>query len=129
MNSDVLFENERVVVNTAFFNAGSTQFPIRNIGAIQVIPESPNRKPPLLLLGFSLMAMMGASLSGSGVMGFFVCLPLFAGAIWWLTKQKSTHWINVMTSSGNAKAYGSKDPEEITQIQQAINTAIARLHH
>jgi hypothetical protein len=127
MNSDALFQNELVTVNAAFFNAGSAQFPIRNIGSIHVVKESPSRQLPLLLLGFGFLVMMGASLGKSGI-GSFAGLLMFGGAIWWLISQKPTHWIEVMSSGGKSRAYGSKNSDEITQIQQAINMAIAKLH-
>jgi Family of unknown function (DUF6232) len=83
MNNDVLFENDKVSVNAAFFNAGTAQFPIRNIGSIHVVPESPSRQLPLLLLGLSFLVMMGASVSHQG-MGTFIGLLMLAGSIWWL---------------------------------------------
>jgi hypothetical protein len=127
MNNDVLFENDKVSVNAAFFNAGTAQFPIRNIGSIHVVPESPSRQLPLLLLGLSFLVMMGASVSHQG-MGTFIGLLMLAGSIWWLVSQKPVHWIQVVSSGATTKAHSSKDLEEIKQIQQAINVAIAQLN-
>ena len=126
MNNEVLFENSHVSVSPAFFNAGSAQFPIRNIGSLHVAKVSPSRQLPLLILGFSFLVMMGASLAKQG-MGSFLGLLMFAGAIWWLISQKPTHCIQVVSSGATTDAYASKDLEEIKQIQQAINMAIARL--
>ena len=114
MDTNVFYEDSAVKVTRTMFDAGNTQFPIRNIGSVQVIPESPNRKGPMICIGLGVL-LLGAY--GLGLIGV-------AGGIYWWISQKTIYWIEVISGAGKSRAYSSPDSTTIRKIQSAINQAL-----
>lgn len=78
MDTNIFYEDGLIKVTRTMFDAGSTQFPIRNIGSVQVILESPSRKGPIICIGVGVLLIAAAGLG----------LLLIAAGIYWWTTQK-----------------------------------------
>ncbi len=113
MDTNVFYEDGLVKVTRTMFDAGSTQFPIRNIGSVKIRVTPPERKGPIIciVLGVVLLAA-------------FVGIFLIAGGIYWWTTQKNIYWILIVSGSSEQEAYGSADQTTIRKIQSAINQAL-----
>ena len=113
MDTNVFYEDGLVKVTRTMFDAGSTQFPIRNIGSVKIRVTPPERKGPIIciVLGVLLLAA-------------FVGIILIAAGIYWWTTQKNMYWILIVSGSSEQEAYGSQDQNTIRKIQSAINQAL-----
>ncbi len=113
MDTNVFYEDDLVKVTRTMFEAGSTQFPIRNISSVQVILESPSRKGPIICICVGVLLL-------AAVVGIF----LIAAGVYWWTTQKNIYWIEVASGLGKSRAYSSPDQNTIRKIQSAINQAL-----
>jgi hypothetical protein len=113
MDANVFYEDGLVKVTRTMFDAGSTQFPIRNIGSVKIRVTLPERKGPIIciVLGVLLLTV-------------FVGIFLIAAGIYWWTTQKNMYWILIVSGSSEQEAYGSSDQNTIRKIQSAINQAL-----
>jgi hypothetical protein len=112
-----IFDNGVVKVTKTIFQVPGTQYPIRNIGAVRTRLEKPSRKGPIIccIIGFFLIAAYG--------LGFLI----IGLGIWWWMSQKPMYYIIVSSAGTDSEAYCSSNMNEIMQIQEAINSAIAEL--
>ena len=113
MDANVFYDDGIVRVTRSLFEAGSTQFPIRNIGSVRILTEEPNRKGPIIciILGVVLLAA-------------FVGIILIAAGIYWWSVQKNLYYIVVVSGASESRAYFSPDMDTIRKIQSAINSAL-----
>ncbi|OIP71190.1 MAG: hypothetical protein AUK48_12795 [Oscillatoriales cyanobacterium CG2_30_44_21] len=114
MDSNLFYDDGAVRVTRSLFEAGGTQFPIRNIAAVKTLTESPDRKGPIIciVLGVLLLGAYGLGLIGIGL-----------GVFWWIS-QKELYYIVVVSGGADQKAYVSPDVTTIRKIQSAINSAL-----
>jgi hypothetical protein len=114
MDTNTFYDDGSIRVTRSLFEAGSTQFPIRNIASVQVFTESPNRQGPIvcIVLGVLLIAANGIGLIG-----------IIIGVLWWMA-QKTTYWIEVNSGGSKSRACSSPDIDTIRKIQSAINSAL-----
>jgi len=114
MDANVFYQDDFVKVTRSLFEAGSTQFPIRNIASVQIFTENPERKGPIICI---LVGLLLTAAKGIGLIGIAV------GIFWWIS-QKTVYWIEVNSGGSKSRAYGSPDIDTIRKIQSAINSAL-----
>ncbi len=114
MDSNTFYDDGTVRVTRSLFEAGGTQFPIRNIGSVQVFTESPNRKGPIICIVIGVLLIAA---NGLGLIGIIV------GVLWWIN-QKTIYWIDVNSGNSKSRACSSTDIDTIRKIQSAINSAL-----
>lgn len=114
MDANIFYDDGAVRVTRSLFEAGNTQFPIRNIASVQIFTESPNRKGPIICI---VVGVLLVAANGIGLIG------LIGGIFWWIS-QKTIYWIEVNSGGAKSRAYGSADIDIIRKIQSAINSAL-----
>lgn len=114
MEANVFYDDGAVRVTRSLFEAGSTQFPIRNIASVQIFTEQPNRKSPIICIAVGVLLVAA---NGIGLIG------IIGGILWWMS-QKTIYWIEVNSGGAKSRAYGSPDVDIIRKIQSAINSAL-----
>jgi len=114
MEANVFYDDGAVRVTRSLFEAGSTQFPIRNIASVQIFTEQPSRKGPIICMAVGVL-LLGAY--GLGLIG------IIGGVLWWMS-QKTIYYIDVHSGGAKSRAYGSPDVDAIRKIQSAINSAL-----
>jgi Family of unknown function (DUF6232) len=104
------------ITRSLFEVQGGTQFPIRNISAVTTKTNTPDRKGPIfcIIIGVFLITAYGLGL-----------LLIALGIYWWIS-QKSVYAIFLSTAGQNIQGYASSDLTEISEIQSALNAAIAQ---
>jgi hypothetical protein len=115
VNDVPFYDNGEIKVTKVMFQVPGTQFPIRNIGAVNTVSITPERKGPIIciVVGIFLIAANGLGLIG-----------IIAGVLWWIS-QKTLYVIQVISGGATQKAYASYNADEIREIQSAVNSAIA----
>ena len=118
VNDVPFYDNGAIRVTKVMFEVPGTQFPIRNIGAVNTITIPPERKGPIIcvVVGIFLIAANGLGLIG-----------IIAGVLWWIS-QKTLYVIQVISGGSTQRAYSSHNLDEIREIHLAVNSAIANLH-
>jgi Family of unknown function (DUF6232) len=114
MDTNIFYEDGLVKVTRSMFEAGSTQFPIRNIGSVRTLTEPPSRKGPLICIGLGVLLIAAYGLG---------LLMIAAGIYWWIS-QKTLYYIIVVSGGSESRAYSSTDSTTIRKIQSAINQAL-----
>ncbi|MFN5854653.1 MAG: DUF6232 family protein [Pseudanabaenaceae cyanobacterium] len=113
MEANVFYDDGTVKVTRTLFEAGSTQFPIRNIASVQIFAENPERKGPIICIVVGVLLLAA-----------FVGILIIAAGIYWWISQKTIYWIEVYSGGSKSRAYGSPDIDTIRKIQSAINQAL-----
>lgn len=114
MDTNIFYEDGLVKVTRSMFEAGSTQFPIRNIGSVRTLTEQPSRKGPIICICVGVLLIAAAGLG---------LLLIGAGIYWWIS-QKTLYYIIVVSGGSESRAYSSTDSTTIRKIQSAINQAL-----
>src|SRR4051812_23816063 len=124
MAEQMFFDRAGVRVSTARFIAGDRTYAISAVTSVRFNRIVPKRGLPIILFCVGGFLLLGAIESGSGGAGVFVAL-LFGGlgaALWYSTPSRYS--VRVMTASGEADAFVSKDRQLVFDIVQALNDAI-----
>jgi hypothetical protein len=115
MNSVPYYDRDGIRITKGIFELpDGNQYSIKNINSVEIKQLKPSRKNPLIciVVGVFLIAAYGLGLLVIGL------------GIWWWMSQKISYYVLLKTSSGDGKAYGSNDYEEIKEIRSALNAAI-----
>ncbi|MBD1921130.1 hypothetical protein H6F77_08500 [Microcoleus sp. FACHB-831] len=115
MSEVAFYDNGIVKVTRTLFEVPGTQYPIRNIGAVKTSIETPSRTGPLICLVIGVILLVA-----------YVGILVIALAILWSISQKPTYWIVVVSAGTESRAFSSRDPNQIREIQSAINAALSQ---
>jgi len=98
----------KVTSNRLIF--GQQTFQLSGITSVRAQENKPNRKGPIILMIVGLLCTAG--------------IGTIAGIIWWFT-QKTTYSVMLVSAAGENPAYTCMDKNQIFQITNAINDAMA----
>jgi len=119
MANEQVFLDERgvSVSNSRMMYEGQT-YAMSGITSVKSFEKKPSRIIPVILIIIGLIVMA----AGGG--GIAVGLLLIAGGIALWILMKADYSVVLTSSSGEAKAYTSKDRDFVTRVISAVNEAI-----
>jgi hypothetical protein len=110
MAEQVFYDQAGIKVTSARLVFGQQTFQLAGITSVRPQEIPPNRKGPIILMIVGLLCTVG--------------LGTIAGIIWWFT-QKTTYAVMLVSAAGENPAYTSTDKNQIFQIANAVNEAMA----
>lgn len=121
MANEQVFLNDRgvSVTNSRMIHEGQT-YAMSGITSVKSFEKKPSRILPIILIIFGLMGM-GA---GKEAAALIIGLLFIAGGIAAWILMKPDYSVLLKSSSGEAKAYTSKDKDFVLRIIDAVNEAI-----
>ena len=110
MAEQVFYDQGGVKVTSNRLVFGQQTFQLAGITSVRPQEISPDRKGPIILMIVGLFCTLG--------------LGTIAGIIW-LCMQKTTYAVMLVSAAGESPAYTSMDKNQVFQIANAINEAMA----
>lgn len=119
MAEQTFFSQGDISVTNARVMIGGQTYAMSGITSVRSVKKEPSRKGPVILGIVGLLPFFSGE-TGGIILG----LVLIAAAIAWFINKKATYHVGLVTASGESEVLGSKDPEYIRKIVNAINEAI-----
>jgi hypothetical protein len=119
------YRSNAILITSARAEIGERTFSMANVTAVSMgtIPANTGCAVVLLIVG-GLTILGGLAAIGSTVAPLILGI-LIAGAGWmWLKSLKPTFVVNLGSASGEARAYQSRNRDEVAEIVNAIKRAI-----
>jgi hypothetical protein len=110
MAEQTFYDQAGIKVTSARLVFGQQTFQLSGITSVRPQEIPPNRNGPIILMIVGLLCTAG--------------LGTIAGIIWWFT-QKTTYAVILVSAAGETSAYTSLDKNEVFQIANAVNEAMA----
>jgi hypothetical protein len=121
-----LYNCEGVIVTTARFIVYAQTFAVRGITSVAAVPERPGQAGPWALGIIAMLGLIFGAVAEAPIAMALALLFLLA-AIAVAAQRKSSAWLIVLnTAGGEVKAFRSESGEQVRQIADAINRAMAR---
>lgn len=110
MAEQVFYDQGGIKVTSNRLVFGPQTFQLTGITSVRAQEIPPNRKGPIILMIVGLLCTAG--------------IGTIAGIIWWFM-QKTTYAVMLVSAAGETPAYTSLDKDQVFQIVNAINEAMA----
>lgn len=124
MATEEIFLNEEgVSVSNSRMMYGGQTYAMSGITSVKAFEMKPSRKGATILIIIGVLTFLTA-LDSSSIPAGFIGVALLIGGIAWWRMLKSDFSVVLMSASGEAKAYTSKDGDFVSKIVNAVNEAI-----
>jgi len=122
MATEQVFLNERdvSVSNSRMMHKGQT-YAMSGITSVKSYEKKPSRVGPIILIVIGVLMLVDGLANPALLLGAIIFLA--AGIAWWVLK-KADYSVLLTSSSGEMKAYTSKDKDFVIKIVSAVNDAI-----
>jgi len=110
MAEQVFYDQGGIKVTSNRLVFGQQTFQLAGITSVRPQEIPPNRKGPIILMIVGLLCTAG--------------IGTIAGIIWWFT-QKTKYAVMLVSAAGETPAYTSLDKDQVFQIANAVNEAMA----
>jgi hypothetical protein len=119
MDEKVFFENDGVKVTNARFIVHSQTYAMNGVTSVKSSVTPPNRGALLIAILVGLVMLMALE-GATKILGLIVA----GGAVWMLTKQKSSYAVFLSSASGEIQALANTDEAYINGVIHALNEAL-----
>lgn len=123
MDEKVFFNEGGVSVSNARFIAHGQTYAMSGITSVKSFAQTPSRKGPTVAGLIGAVLLLAAFASDAGSIGIFGAALIALAVFWWMN-LKPEYSVLLSSSSGEAKAYSSKDYPFINKVITALNDAI-----
>lgn len=129
-SEETIYSDSEVTVTTARVLCAGTTYAIGNITSVKMRDTPPNAIPTLVAIAIGICGLVTAlarlEFNAGVVFLFVVGIALIAFAVRHVHQLTPDYHLLISSSSGEVRAFTSKDRQQVEQIVAAVNEAIVR---